>query len=187
MRSPELVKVGKKIREIRKHRKMNLQEVAQKSDITAGLLSRIENFKTLPSLPVLHKISIALEVPLSELVQAVGPAENESYFFIKEGSVPKEKDQKGWIHQLLLNTGFAEGNLVVKKLSIPPGSHQHLNKSDQMELYYLEQGVLVLQMKQERIKLNEGDTFYTNGKSLQSVENPSSEPASIFKVLLSKS
>lgn len=186
MRSVELGKVGKKIREIRKHRKMNLQEVAQKSNITAGLLSRIENFKTLPSLPVLHKISIALEVPLSELVQTVGPAENETYFFIEKGSVPKEKDKKGWIHQLLLSTNFSDAVLKVKKLHIPPGKHKNLKKTDQMELFYLEKGALSFQMKQENIQINEGDTFYANSSTIHAIENPSAEPAAVFKVLLSK-
>jgi transcriptional regulator with XRE-family HTH domain len=95
MRSAELGKVGQKIREIRKRRKMNLQEVAQKSSITAGLLSRIENFKTLPSLPVLYKISTALEVPLAELVQSVGPIENENYFLSKREASPKKKIKRG--------------------------------------------------------------------------------------------
>jgi transcriptional regulator with XRE-family HTH domain len=187
MRSAELGKVGQKIREIRKRRKMNLQEVAQKSSITAGLLSRIENFKTLPSLPVLYKISTALEVPLAELVQPVGPIENENYFFIKKGSVPKEKDKKGWMHQLLLNTTYSDAVLKVKKLNIPPGLHQNLKATDQMELIYLEKGSLVFQMKQEALQLDTGDTFYSNGNAIQSIENPSSEAALVFKVHLSRS
>ena len=50
IRDDRLSRIGKKIKEIRKNRQMSLQEVASKSSVTAGLLSKIENFRTIPSL-----------------------------------------------------------------------------------------------------------------------------------------
>ena len=38
-----LSNIGKKIKEERKSKNLNLQEVASRSNITAGLLSKIEN------------------------------------------------------------------------------------------------------------------------------------------------
>ncbi len=186
MRSAELGKVGKKIREIRKRRKMNLQDVAQKSDITAGLLSRIENFKTLPSLPVLHKISVALEVPLSELVQTVEHPNPLPYFYIKNGSIPSEEDQNGGLHQYLLNTGYLDTNIKVKNLVIAPLTKRIPKSSDQMELYYIIQGILKLELKDETIILNKGDLFYTDSKIIRSVENSTNNKTYILKVLFSK-
>ncbi len=186
MRSAELGKVGKKIREIRKRRKMNLQEVAERSDITAGLLSRIENFKTLPSLPVLHKISIALEVPLSELVQPVGPPKPTDYLLIKNGSAYQEQDDKGWVSRQLFNTGFADTNLQVQMLSIPPQTHQKQNTIDQMELIFMIKGKMYFHLREEKVPVEQGDTFYIDSKSLVALENPSEFEAHLFKVLLSK-
>ncbi len=186
MRSAELGKVGKKIREIRKRRKMNLQEVAERSDITAGLLSRIENFKTLPSLPVLHKISIALEVPLSELVQPVGPSKPSDYFLIKNGSTHQEENDKGWVSRQLFNTGFADTSLHVQILSIPPQTHQKQHTIDQMELIFMIQGSLKFHLRDESVLVEKGDTFYIDSKLLVALENANESEAHLFKVLLSK-
>lgn len=186
MRNPELGKVGEKIRQIRKSKKMNLQEVAQKSDITAGLLSRIENFKTLPSLPVLHKISIALEVPLSELVQTVGPSDNQTFSLITKGGARSEKDNLGWIHHYLLKTDFSDANIQIKKIKIPKGSYQTFNRVNGMELYYLEKGRLHFHMKGEQVKVNAGDTLYINPKTIIAVENVAPDPAIIFHISLAK-
>ena len=71
MKSDILSAIGKKLRNVRKEKGLSLADVAQKSGITPGLLSKIENFRTMPSLPVLYKISEALEEPLSEIVKPV--------------------------------------------------------------------------------------------------------------------
>lgn len=186
MRSAELGKVGKKIREIRKRRKMNLQEVAQKSDITAGLLSRIENFKTLPSLPVLHKISIALEVPLSDLVHSVGPPRPSTYFLIRNGRGDKEKDPVGIIERQLLNTGFSDVNIQVRSIEIPAETQHQQKGLDQMELFHLVNGSLSFQLKKEAVQLERGDTLFVDGKTLLSINNNHPAEARIFKVILSK-
>jgi Predicted transcriptional regulators len=53
--------VGKRIKELRLGRDLKLVEVAIKSSISKGLLSRVENVRTTPSLPVLFNIINALD------------------------------------------------------------------------------------------------------------------------------
>ncbi len=85
MKTDVLSAVGKKLKEIRKQKSLNLTEVATKSGITAGLLSRIENFRTIPSLPVLYKISVALNEPLHEIVKPVSDDADELYNLVLKG------------------------------------------------------------------------------------------------------
>ena len=56
----QLTALGCRIRDLRKQRNMTLQELGEKTHLTAGLLSKIENFRTVPSLPVLAEIARAL-------------------------------------------------------------------------------------------------------------------------------
>ena len=61
--------VGGRIRTLRLERKMNLPSLAEKSNLSKGLLSKLENSSAPnPSLETLHKIVKALDVTLSDLL-----------------------------------------------------------------------------------------------------------------------
>ena len=186
MRSVELGKVGKRIREIRKNKKMNLQEVAEKSQITAGLLSRIENFRTLPSLPVLHKISIALDVPLSDLVEAVGSPKPLTFIHIKkgQGEIETRDDSRGLTYEALISESLKTGNIMVNRVVVAPQTFRPPVSNDSMELLHMLKGNIEYGLKDSIVQLEEGDTLFFDGRIPHSVENRTSEEAIIFKVYL---
>jgi len=66
MNSNTLLLIGRKIKEIRVQKKIKLVELAMKAKISKGLLSQIENNRTIPSLPVLLQIIKVLEVEYSD-------------------------------------------------------------------------------------------------------------------------
>ena len=62
--------VGGRIRTLRLERGMTLPTLAEKSDLSKGLLSKLENSDAPnPSLDTLHKIAKALDVTLSDLLE----------------------------------------------------------------------------------------------------------------------
>ena len=67
----QLIVLGTRIKKIRKERKMTLQALADRTGLTAGLLSKIENFRTIPSLPVLVGIAAALQIDLAALFEGM--------------------------------------------------------------------------------------------------------------------
>ena len=62
-----LINLGKQIKKVRKKRNLSLREVAKLSGVSIGLISKIENYRTTPSLTVLLKIMRSLEMNLLEL------------------------------------------------------------------------------------------------------------------------
>ena len=48
-----IIGIGQKIRSIRKEKEMYASELAKKANVSNGLISRIENGRTIPSVPVL--------------------------------------------------------------------------------------------------------------------------------------
>lgn len=186
MRNVELGKVGRKIRQLRKERGMNLQEVADKSDITAGLLSRIENFRTLPSLPVLHNISMALNVPLAELVDLVGNNGDSNYILVRRGQGEKEEreDSQGLLYENILSTSVSETSLQVSIISIPAGAHRRPLSNDSMELIHVVAGSIDYGLGDNVLQMNQGDTLFFDGSIPHSLNNTSVETAVLFKVYL---
>lgn len=186
MRSVELGKVGKKIRQIRKERGMNLQEVAEKSEITAGLLSRIENFRTLPSLPVLHKISLALGVTLADLVEQVDNRPEADFIFIPSGSgeIEEREDSVGVLYENLLNAAIGDVTLQTCIVSIPPQTYRKPLTNDSMELLHVISGKIQYGLGSEKLNLSTGDTLYFDGSIPHSLHNTTQEMVVLFKVYL---
>ena len=65
MKEINLITVGLQIRQIRKDKNLSLQEIANRTGLSKSLLSKVENFRTIPSLPVLLRISNALNVDMA--------------------------------------------------------------------------------------------------------------------------
>ncbi|MFT5252321.1 MAG: transcriptional regulator with XRE-family HTH domain, partial [Flavobacteriales bacterium] len=66
-----LIGIGKRIKEIRKASKKTISSVASHAEVSNGLISRIENGRTIPSLPVLLNIINALEVDVSDFFEGM--------------------------------------------------------------------------------------------------------------------
>jgi transcriptional regulator with XRE-family HTH domain len=66
--------VGRTIREMRELKGMIARDLAQRADISAAMVSRIETGQVSPSLSVLETIAAALEVPIGSLFRDTGTA-----------------------------------------------------------------------------------------------------------------
>jgi len=75
--------VGQRIRELRRHREMNIQQLADAIDLDAGFMGQIERGVGVPSLKTLALVAEALKVPLAEFFKddPQGPSDD---FLIRE-------------------------------------------------------------------------------------------------------
>lgn len=183
MKSDILGAIGKKLREIRKDKGLSLLEVANKSGITAGLLSKIENFRTTPSLPVLYKIAVALNEPLSEIVKPVDDGPEESYTLIRNGEGDEEirYDSKGLIYEGLISKVIHNTPVKINTVTVKPGVYRKPIANDSYELIYVLEGEIIYGLRDELIHLKKGDTLYFNGQIPHSLENPGSKNVMLFK------
>lgn len=63
-RSPQEHDIGGKVRDLRKARKLTLEELARKLEVTASYLSRLERNHNLPSLPLLERLAGVFDVDI---------------------------------------------------------------------------------------------------------------------------
>ncbi len=75
--------IGRQIRNIRRRKKLTIAQLAQDIDISNGMLSKIENGQTAPSLLTLHALSRGLNVPLTVLFK--GFEETRDAVHVKSG------------------------------------------------------------------------------------------------------
>ena len=69
--------VGKRIRELRKHRKMSLQALADSIPLSVSFLSDIENGRSNPSIKRLEEIALALDTTVAYLIEGNAASVND--------------------------------------------------------------------------------------------------------------
>lgn len=181
-----LSNIGKKIKEERKNMGLNLQEVASLSNITAGLLSKIENFRAVPSLPVLLNISKALDVNMSDLVENVVSNKEVSFLLVKKDERKSEEreDSEGLMYESLIHQDLSDINFRANIVKVKPKCYREPIATEAMELIYVIAGSVSYGFSDQEVVLNEGDTIYFDGSFPHSLKNNMDNQAVLFKVYL---
>ncbi|MES2732117.1 MAG: XRE family transcriptional regulator [Bacteroidota bacterium] len=186
MKHDKLSLIGLRILEIRKEKKMSLRELAKRSRLSPGLISKIENFRTVPSLSVLIDIANSLEVDVAVLVRNINGDTEAPYILVRagEGEIEKREDSKGLIYRYLLSQNLASHSLRVNEVTINPNTTRKPISTNALELIHVLEGELSYGLKDEEIALSKGDTLYFDGMLAHSVHNKSELPARLLKVYL---
>ncbi|MFQ3574805.1 MAG: XRE family transcriptional regulator [Cytophagales bacterium] len=178
--------IGKKINEIRKAKGLNMKTVAEGANISMGLLSKIENFRTMPSLPVLLSISKALEVNLADLVEDVNTnvVAKTEYLLVRkdQGMIETREDSKGLVYRSLVSTFVNKINIRANIVTINPNVYREPLSTNGMELVHVLSGSVYYGIGNEQIRLEKGDTLYFDGNIPHSVENKNDIEAMMFKI-----
>jgi transcriptional regulator with XRE-family HTH domain len=99
------IAIGKQVRASRKRLNLTVAALAKQAQLSTGMLSKIENGQTSPSLATLTSLANALQVPVTSFFR--GYEEQRDVTYIKAGEgLPIERRGSGAGHQyqLLVNT-----------------------------------------------------------------------------------
>jgi transcriptional regulator with XRE-family HTH domain len=94
--------IGNHVRTRRKELGLGVGQLAERSGISKGMLSKIENAQTSPSLSTIERLAAALDMPVTALFR--GLAEERDAVFVKAGSGPeivRQGTRAGHTYQLL--------------------------------------------------------------------------------------
>ena len=177
--------IGRRIKEIRLGMKKKLTVLAEEADISKGLLSKIENGRTVPSLPVLLSLIKALGIS-PELFFSKLHYEQPRKYIHKSAeefmSIKKEEEAKGFNYQLILEKGLENFAIEVVMLEIEPNSDREKVSVDAYELKYVIEGNIDYQIEDEIIPLKKGDTLLYDGNLLHVPHNRSDQTAKMLVV-----
>src|ERR1700760_2466168 len=71
MEEDVLIQISNRIKDRRREKNITVQELAARASVSKGLISQIENSRTIPSLIVLIDIIKALEIDLNEFFKDI--------------------------------------------------------------------------------------------------------------------
>lgn len=180
--------IGQKIHQLRKQANLGLKELAQKSGVGLGTLSRIENDKTGPTgnkLETHRKICEALGITLPALygdtletpehpgtVAETAPEAVETFTYDEKAA------------SILLANGVLRKNMLPQLLVLQPGGATHVEQTRagcEKWLFVLE-GVVEVQVGEQAYPLKPHGTLYFQASLPHHLRNPGTTVAKCLSV-----
>jgi transcriptional regulator with XRE-family HTH domain len=114
-----LARIGSLMRAARES-KYTVQELSERSGVSAGLISQLERGQGNPSYLTLYRLATALDLRLGELAQAGEPERVPAQLVVRAGHRKRlQVGDGGLIHELL--TPHLQGKLEVLRTEVPAG------------------------------------------------------------------
>lgn len=159
--------IGKKIKAQRKKLGMTINDVAIGANVSKGLVSKIENGRTIPSLPVLISLLKATQVKLDDFFSDIHFEPQKQFIHIKSEdyqTISKEDESKGFKYQLIASKGLNYTNFELVLLTLSPGNKRKPVSTDAWEVKFMIKGTAVYQIGDNEIVLEEGDSLFFNAR-----------------------
>jgi transcriptional regulator with XRE-family HTH domain len=161
-------RIAQKIRSTRLQKNLTIQELATRTHVSKGLLSKIENSRTIPSLPVFVTLIQSLEISLKEFFTDMVLVNGKGYFIVKKDqpTAIKRDVRPGMNYQYILSQNIAACTMEIGLVSMEPRSKIKPTSFQGYEFHFLLSGFCQYEFGQERFVLEEGDALYIDGSIL---------------------
>ena len=166
--------LGMRLRELRKERKLTLRELAVRTGLTAGLLSKIENFRTVPSLPVLFSIAAALRCDLGELFRSLAEGAGKKWILVRAGETTRveREPSSGIFYDLALTAGVDASETQIMFCTVEPGAKRRPVTGNGNEALFVLEGAAEYHLGHDTVALSAGDILFFDSSLPHYPENP---------------
>ncbi len=184
--NPEVLSIGPRVKALREAGGLSLRDLAERSGVSAPMLSQVERGETSPTLSVASRIASGLDLRLSQLlrldesgsVTVVRESERRGGGSARSGHrfqvlTPPLPGQRAELSRHLLAAGAKTGG---------PGDPP-MHEPGAREIALVEQGAVVLHIDGERHALATGDTVTFDADLSHHFENPGPGEAAILAVV----
>ena len=180
-----LVQISNKIKSKRKERSLTLQDVAERAGVTKGLISQIENSRTVPSLLVLIQIIKALEIDLDDFFKELSLHSTEAPILVQRksdyGRFEKEP-ASGYEYFRLFTKKVKQSTIEIALLEIQHDSTSDFVQSEAFEFNYLISGSVRYIFRDQVINLQSGDSMLFDGRLEHNSMNEGNDPVQMLVV-----
>jgi transcriptional regulator with XRE-family HTH domain len=158
------VAIGHEVRAFRKKLGITVADLAAATSISLGMLSKIENGITSPSLTTLQALSRALGVPLTSFFRRF--EEERNAVFVKAGEgvdVERRGTRAGHQYNLLGHIGSNTAGVMVEPYLITLTEDSDvfpMFQHDGMEFLYILEGEVVYRHANNLYRMTEGDSLF---------------------------
>jgi transcriptional regulator with XRE-family HTH domain len=177
--------IGREVRAFREKLGLTISELAKSSGISAGMLSKIENGSTSPSLSSLQALSKALHVPVTALFRSFEEIHDATFVRAGEGlKIERRGTRAGHQYQLLGHT--PHGPLMVEPYLITLTEQSDvfpIFQHDGLEFLYMLEGEVVYRHGSKTFPLTPGDSLFFDAQAPHGPEELRKLPIRFLSVI----
>ena len=170
-----LLLLGDKIKAKRTQKNITLEQLANRAGVSKGLISQIENNRTVPSLPVLFNIIHSLDEDLRTFFEDMHDTlTTNRVLIIRKGEEKmfSKEPVKGFSYKRILTRTVASQAADVVLLELKKNaSRKQMISTDAFECKYILKGDVEYQIEKEIFTLHKGDTLFFDGRAKHRLKN----------------
>jgi transcriptional regulator with XRE-family HTH domain len=177
--------IGREVKRFREKLGLTIAELAKVANMSAGMLSKIENGATSPSLASLQSLSKALAVPFTSFFK--GYEEIRDATFVKSGqglAIERRGTRAGHQYQLLGHS--THGAVMVEPYLITLTHETDVFPTFQhsgMELIYMLEGNVVYRHGEKTYDMHAGDALFFDAEAPHGPDELKNLPARYLSVI----
>lgn len=175
-------------REVRRHREkigLTISELAKAAGLSAGMLSKIENGATSPSLATLQALSGALQVPVTALFKSYEEIRDATFVKAGQGlTIERRGTRAGHQYQLLGHS--THGPVMVEPYLITLTHETDVFPAFQhpgMEFLYMLEGNVVYRHGEKTYDMHPGDALFFDAEAPHGPDELRKLPARYISVI----
>lgn len=183
MHDISLMVIGQRLHRRRMQLKRTLDEVARAAGLSASLISKIENFRTMPSLPVLVRLSEALETDMAEFVTGLAARQAPGSYILmpRAERMPVEREEaQGFRYESIFSKELDRCFWQTVILTLEPAAKRLPATTDGDEFLLVLGGRCEFRLGMETITMAEGDAIFFDGRVPHVPTNPGPGPTTLF-------
>ena len=180
------VSIGRRVRLLRQRLQLTATDLATQAGLSPGMLSKIENGGTSPSLSTLRSLAEALNVPMTNFFADFEERRDCSYVPAGQGVRIERRGTKAGHHYELLGHSLS-GDIVVEPylitLSEDASSYTQF-QHDGMEFIYMLTGKVIYRHADKLYPMTKGDALFFDAGALHGPEELVETPMTYLSIII---
>ncbi|MES1219362.1 MAG: XRE family transcriptional regulator [Bacteroidota bacterium] len=176
MEEEVLIQISNRIKEVRIEKKITVQDLATKAQVSKGLISQIENNRTVPSLWVLMNIIQSLNLDFNEFFKDITRQKKNPHPVIfkkkKDHQVFEKENANGFHYHRAFTRTLPGGAVDFVILELKKGAKRNkMVKTDSFEYNYMIKGKVEYTIEDRKYLFEEGDSLFMDSRLSHKMSN----------------
>ncbi|RWY52604.1 helix-turn-helix domain-containing protein [Mucilaginibacter gilvus] len=180
-----LIQISNRIKDKRREKNITVQELASRANVSKGLISQIENSRTIPSLVVLVDIIKALEIDMNVFFKDIhGAGSNFPLIIRRQADYDhfEKEHAEGFHYQRIFTQSIKNSTVDIVILELEPDAHRPQVETEAYEYKYILSGSIEYQFGEKVYTLSQGDSMLFDGRIPHTPKNTGKVKASMLVV-----
>lgn len=178
--------VGRQARQLRRQKGLTIAQLAQETGLSSGMLSKIENGQTAPSLQTLQGLSQGLSVPVTALFRGYEETREAMYVRAGEGIEANRAGTRAGHHYTLLGNIAGSATVTVEPYLITLSTQSDIFPAFQhegLEFLYMLEGEVDYRHGRKTYRLAVGDSLIFDADAPHGPERLVTLPARYLSII----